>query len=785
MLTTTGQVPFYLIIDALDECPNDSALPSSREKVLKLVKDLVGLHQPNLRLYITSRPEFDIRTTLEPLATQQVSLHDESGLKQDINDYINNVVRSDRMMKRWREDDKDAVIESLTKRADGMFLWVSCQLEVLRYCLPTNIRRVLKEFPKSLDETYIRILHSINNVNSFHVYRILQFIVGACRPLRVEELADVLAFDFTTEGIPKLCADWRWKDPEAAVLSACSSLVAIVIDDGSRVVQFSHFSVEEFLTSDRLANSTEEVSRFYIPIEPCHAILAQACLSVLLYFGDRTDKASIKEKIPLLQYAAENWYRHAAIGKVEFQIADAMDRFFDMDEPYFSAWVQIQDQFDLLTVSESEQPSAMPLPAAPFYFAARMGFCGLVERLILKHPQQVNHLGGLYGTPLHGSVLGGHIAVAKLLITYGADVNSRSADNWTPLHIASREGHLEIGKLLLKLGANVNFQKDGQTPLHFATSHGHLEVSRLLLQYDAEVNAGSNLGSTPLLHASLNGTPDVVRLLLNHNADAHIRDNNGDTSLHLAATYGHLKVAQLLLEHNAEVDPRNDLESTPLLHASSNGSPDVVRLLLDHNADAHVRDNNGDTPLHLAATCGYLEVAQLLLERNAEVNSRNILGSTPLLDASANGNPDVVRLLLDHNANAHVQDNNGDTPLHSAATYGHLDVVRLLLKYNAKVDAINDLGSTPLSKALANGNPDVVRLLLDNGADADVRDNNGDTPLHSAATYGHLEVVRLLLEHNAEVNALNDLGSTPLLKALDNGNPDVVRLLLDNGAAGA
>jgi hypothetical protein len=120
MLTTTGQVPFYLIIDALDECPNDSALPSSREKVLKLVKDLVGLHQPNLRLYITSRPEFDIRTTLEPLATQQVSLHDESGLKQDINDYINNVVRSDRMMKRWREDDKDAVIESLTKRADGM-----------------------------------------------------------------------------------------------------------------------------------------------------------------------------------------------------------------------------------------------------------------------------------------------------------------------------------------------------------------------------------------------------------------------------------------------------------------------------------------------------------------------------------------------------------------------------------------------------------------------------------------------------------------------------------------
>ncbi|KAI9447180.1 hypothetical protein BJY52DRAFT_1177107 [Lactarius psammicola] len=84
MLTMIGQVPIYLVIDALDECPDDSGIPSSRERVLELVKELVGLHHPNLRLCITSRPEFDIRTTLESLATQQVSLHNESGQKQDI-----------------------------------------------------------------------------------------------------------------------------------------------------------------------------------------------------------------------------------------------------------------------------------------------------------------------------------------------------------------------------------------------------------------------------------------------------------------------------------------------------------------------------------------------------------------------------------------------------------------------------------------------------------------------------------------------------------------------------
>jgi hypothetical protein len=115
-----GQVPIYLIMDALDECPNDSGIPSSREKVLKLVKELVGLRRPNLRLCITSRPEFDIRTTLKPLSIQQVSLHDESGQKQDIIDYVTSVVYSDERMKRWRDDDKTMVIEKLTDKADGM-----------------------------------------------------------------------------------------------------------------------------------------------------------------------------------------------------------------------------------------------------------------------------------------------------------------------------------------------------------------------------------------------------------------------------------------------------------------------------------------------------------------------------------------------------------------------------------------------------------------------------------------------------------------------------------------
>lgn len=120
MLTVMGQAPIYLIADALDECPNDLGIPSSREKVVGLVKALVELRSPNLRLCVTSRPEFDIRTMLESLATQQISLHEERGQKQDIHDYVTCIVRSDRRMKRWRDDDKDAVIETLSRKADGM-----------------------------------------------------------------------------------------------------------------------------------------------------------------------------------------------------------------------------------------------------------------------------------------------------------------------------------------------------------------------------------------------------------------------------------------------------------------------------------------------------------------------------------------------------------------------------------------------------------------------------------------------------------------------------------------
>jgi NACHT domain len=122
MLTLPNQRPTYLIIDALDESPNTPGIPSPRERVLQFVRELVEISVPNLHICVTSRPEIDIRKVLEPLTSRRVSLHDQSGQKEDITDYVRSVVysNSEQIMGRWRTEDKELVIKTLSERANGM-----------------------------------------------------------------------------------------------------------------------------------------------------------------------------------------------------------------------------------------------------------------------------------------------------------------------------------------------------------------------------------------------------------------------------------------------------------------------------------------------------------------------------------------------------------------------------------------------------------------------------------------------------------------------------------------
>ena len=352
-----------------------------------------------------------------------------------------------------------------------------CQLEVLRHCSPSSVERILEEFPESLDETYERILREIRKPNQGHAHRLLQCLVAATRPLEVKELAEVLAFDFNTERIPRLNLGWRREDQEEeAVISACSSLVMIVKGEDSRVAQFSHFSVKEFLTADRLAEPIRDISRYHIRLQAAHTIIVRACLGVLLQLNDPIDRDNI-EKLPLARYAAQYWVAHARIENVSSRIKDGMGCLFDEDKPYFATWLWIYNK-DLwgrtMSTMRPEEPGVVPL-----YYAARFGFRDLAEHLIAEHPEHVNARGGHLMTPIHAAASEGHCDVLFLFIEHGADVTGKGSDGDTQLHQASGNGRLEAGRFLINRGADVDARnRFNRTALAQAAVGGRVEVAR-------------------------------------------------------------------------------------------------------------------------------------------------------------------------------------------------------------------------------------------------------------------------------------------------------------------
>src|SRR6266702_900484 len=287
------------------------------------------------------------------------------------------------------------------------FRWVFCRLDTLQHCLPSSVRHTLEELPESLDETYEKIVTDIKKANSAHAYRMLQCLAVAIRPLSVAELAEVLAFEFDTAngGITKLNTDWQWEDYEQAVLSTCSSLITIVGSGGSGVVQFSHFSVKEFLMSDRLATSTGDISRYHIVLEDANTILAQACLGILL--RDHIDKNG-SDTIPL-----------ARVKNVASRIRDGMEYLFDPDKPFFSAWVKLYN-IDHRPWPHDLQTKMQP-GAAPLCHAAFCGFHEIVEHLALKYPRYANAICGYGGTALHSASHAGHVQVVRSLLKCGVD----------------------------------------------------------------------------------------------------------------------------------------------------------------------------------------------------------------------------------------------------------------------------------------------------------------------------------------------------------------------------
>jgi ankyrin repeat protein len=691
------------------------------------------------------------------------------------------------------------------------FRWVFCQLEVLRHCLPASIRRTLDQLPQSLDDTYSRTISQIPQANQDHAHRMLQCLVVAVRPLYVEELADLLAFDFDAAqgGIPKYRPSLRLDDQTQAVLSTCSSLVTIIKERWShcRVVQFSHFSVKEFLVSNRLATSLGDLSRYHIRLRSSHAVLTQACLGSLLHSDDHITAESIG-RLPLAEYAAECWDVHAQFEDVVSCVKDGIETLFDPDKPHFAAWVNI---FDIDIESEGFQSDDSETPN-PLYYSVLYGFYDLINRLSIKHPHYVNAVGGRYRFPLLAALAEGDVKVAQLLLEHGADVNVREATGMTMLLMAfscCNVSHLHNAlKFLLEHGANVNARDDSLTgSLHLAEEHGRQEVVPMLLKHKADVNAQDINGKTPL-HVRLERkwykgeeVSNHVRLLLEHGADVNRRDKHNQTPLHLAIGQDRVKLAELLLENGADANAEIN-GMTPLHLLLGRGikvegdAVDLVSFLLKHGAEVNSRDKNNQTPLHQAIRWNQFKTAGILLENGADANAETN-GMTPLhllveRGIKVEGDAvDLVSFLLKHGAEVNSRDKNNQTPLHQAIRWNQFKTAGILLENGADANAETN-GMTPLHLLVERGIKvegdavDLVSFLLKHGAEVNSRDKHNQTPLHLGIGQDRVKLAELL-ENGADANAEIN-GMTPLHPLLEHaieveGNAvDLISFLLKHGA---
>jgi len=423
-------------------------------------------------------------------------------------------------------------------------------------------------------------------------HRLFQCLVTAIRSFCVEELVEILAIEFDEETAPHLIGDWWPENTEEAVLSACTTLISVVDNRGSKVVQFSHFSVKEFLTSDRLLTSDDgNIRHYHIPLDGAHAILARACLTVLLQLDETVDKQALAG-FPLASYSVRHWVDHAKFDGVASRVKRAMEQLFNPNKPYLAAWTWIYDMdrgHFQLPIDELPERRSAPRATA-LYYAVLCGFSKLADYLISTHGEDVNIRCGpsRHSTPLQAASSKGHVETVRILLDRGTDVDIAAGySHMTPLCLAYQRGHLEVMQLLLDYGTNVDvrYRRSGLIS-HYASSEGNTEVVRLLMQYKADVNA---------IFPSYNGTP-----------------------LHLASICGHEKVVMVLLEHGASVNALDKNGRTSLYVAAHDGRLPVVRLLLRHGADVHIQAEDGQNPLDAAISCGYTEVAQLLLEYGAK-----------------------------------------------------------------------------------------------------------------------------------------------------------------------
>lgn len=498
------------------------------------------------------------------------------------------------------------------------FQWVVCQLEVIVTCGSIGkLNRALSSLPTSLDQTYERILLAIDQQQQQEAVTILNWLTCSARPLKVKEVIEGVAMA-AGDGL-HLDTDERLRDANE-LLAICSSLVRINYpasqpllhnNEDLAEIQLAHFSVKEYLTSNRIQNGASKVYAIREPVT--NLSIARTCIAYLLQleYPDMLSQQTLQE-YPLAKYSASYWVQHMRLG-----LNGKED--MEMDEICLKLLLSKRKLHDSIQIYNPDTPWYEPLHesltanvASPLYYACLTGLVGPV-RYLLERNHEVNEKGGRYHTALQAASVNGHTDIVRLLIASGADVNCRGGFYGTALQACCVGGHIEVANELLLAGSSAqeNCGFFGNS-LQAASYYGYKQLAQRILDSGAEVNAEGGHHVTALHAASLEGQEAVVKLLLDAGADVNASGAYYGAPLATASARGHDSVVKLLAASNAFLDAFGGRYGTALQTAAAKGHKTVVKTLIELGADIEVEAGKYGTATQAAEVNHHFDIARML-----------------------------------------------------------------------------------------------------------------------------------------------------------------------------
>ena len=530
------------------------------------------------------------------------------------------------------------------------FRWASCQLDLLRKCLrPAAVRKTLSTLPSTLDETYERILLKIDECYKQEAQVALTWLVASRRVLTVEELAEAISFETDSEGL--FDPSNRLFEPNTIcnVLSGLVSIGQCHTGRGSADIRLAHFSVEEYLVSDRLAQS--RASHFHVPSARSHIRLAAASLIYLEWAKDflkqdtgkpiwnQSDESAI-EKVPLLDYACRSWYLHVRmceghLPEKEIRLVknflECHERIMFFEESTYESYDQFANegchssQCAFLTEEFSSMRDRMRAPsdliANPLYHAARLGLVDVVKTMLkdtsrrdvsLHQPTYQRLSPGAFGDELRIACFYGQKEVVKILLNAGADVEAVGGAFRTAMGacMQSITPNPDIIQMLLQRVEQVHPDVDWNIGwvLRWAAIEGHLPVASTLISKKKYVGP-----------EDYTWTQDYLQKRIIRHSERR-KDFQGDgsyseqgTAPYEAASAGRHEILSLLISNWSNIDEEDSEGRTSLYWAAFKGHTETVKLMLKHGArPLGLRNVPEWTPAYWARMKGFHEIVDLL-----------------------------------------------------------------------------------------------------------------------------------------------------------------------------